>query len=118
MADEQRIELKVTETQGIPRQCWPITRGVPLPEGALHDLDSLWMTDPQGEPIATAEQLGQKTIIVKFHRKGFGLTLGTTAQALALSECFGLRQLCFSARTAVRLLLEALLILRGTISPR
>jgi len=53
MADEQRIELKVTETQGIHRQCWPITRGVPLPEGALHDLNSLWMADPQGEPVAT-----------------------------------------------------------------
>jgi hypothetical protein len=52
MAKAQRIELKITESQGIPRQRWPITRGVPLPEGELHDLDSLWVANPEGEPVA------------------------------------------------------------------
>lgn len=31
------ISLTLNESAGIARKCWPITRGIPLPEGVIHD---------------------------------------------------------------------------------
>ncbi len=53
MAEGQKVELRVTESQGISRRRWPITRGVPLPESELQNLDTVWVADPQGEPVAS-----------------------------------------------------------------
>ena len=47
-----KVRLSVSETKGIPRQNVPITQGVPLPKGALHDLDSVWVEDADGQPIS------------------------------------------------------------------
>ena len=37
MSEENRIVLKVTEDEGIARGSWPLTRGVPFPQGAVAD---------------------------------------------------------------------------------
>ena len=47
-----KVRLSVSETKGIPRQNVPVTQGVPLPKGALHDLDSVWVEDSDGHPVA------------------------------------------------------------------
>ena len=55
-----KVRLSVSETRGIPpdksgckhRQNVPITQGVPLPKGALHDLDSVWVEDGDGQPVS------------------------------------------------------------------
>ena len=47
-----RVSLSVSETKGISRQNVPITQGVPLPKGALHDLDSVWVENGDGQPVS------------------------------------------------------------------
>ena len=47
-----KIRLSVSGTKGIPRQKAPITQGVPLPKGALHNLDSVWVEDNDGQPVS------------------------------------------------------------------
>ncbi len=47
-----RIPLSVSGTKGIPRQNVPITQGVPLPKGALHNLDSVWIENSDGHPVS------------------------------------------------------------------
>ena len=51
MATDLKIQLKITEEEGIERRAWPFTRGVPLPAGALSDLDALYLKDPQGNVV-------------------------------------------------------------------
>ena len=47
-----KVRLSVSGTKGIPHQNAPITQGVPLPKGALHNLDSVWVEDGDGQPIS------------------------------------------------------------------
>ena len=47
-----KVRLSISETKGIPRQNVPVTRGVPLPKGALRDLDSVWVEDGDGQPVS------------------------------------------------------------------
>ena len=47
-----KVRLSVLETKGIPHQNVPITQGVPLPKGALHNLDSVWVEDSDGQPVS------------------------------------------------------------------
>ena len=47
-----RVSLTVSETKGILRQNVPITQGVPLPKGALHNLDSVWVENGDGQPVS------------------------------------------------------------------
>ena len=47
-----KVRLSLSETKGIPRQNVPITQGVPLPKGALHNLDSVWVEDSDGQPVS------------------------------------------------------------------
>ena len=55
-----KVRLSVSETKGIPpdksgckhHQSVPITQGVPLPKGVLQNLDSVWVEDGDGQPIA------------------------------------------------------------------
>ena len=39
MAGSKGISLRVCEEEGIDRTAWPLTRGVALPEGAVHDAE-------------------------------------------------------------------------------
>ena len=43
------IEIRVKEGEGIARERWPLTRGVPLPEGAVKGVEGLWVEDGEGE---------------------------------------------------------------------
>ena len=63
-----KVRLSLSETKGIPpdksgckhRQNVPVTQGVPLPKGALHDLDSVWVENSDGQPVsAQFRMLGQ-----------------------------------------------------------
>ena len=47
-----KVRLSVSESKGIPRQNVPITQGVPLPKGALHNLDSVWVEAGDGHPVS------------------------------------------------------------------
>ena len=47
-----KVRLSISETKGIPHQSVPITQGVPLPKGALHNLDSVWVEDGSGQPVS------------------------------------------------------------------
>ena len=47
-----KVRLSISETKGIPHQSVPITQGVPLPKGALHNLDSVWVEDSDGQPVS------------------------------------------------------------------
>ena len=47
-----RVSLSVSETKGISRQNVPITQGVPLPKGALYNLDSVWVENGDGQPVS------------------------------------------------------------------
>ena len=42
---EQGIQIKVQETEGITRERWPLSRGVPLPEGEVDGVEELWVED-------------------------------------------------------------------------
>ena len=47
-----KVRLSVSETKGIFRQNVPITQGVPFPKGALHNLDSVWVENSDGQPVS------------------------------------------------------------------
>ena len=52
---ERQIEavvLQVKEEAGIGRVAWPLTRGVPLPEGAVRKIEALSLKDKAGEELA------------------------------------------------------------------
>ena len=47
----QRVILTVQEESGIERRAWPVTRGVPLPQGAVADCADLWLEDARGRAV-------------------------------------------------------------------
>ena len=47
-----KVHLSVSETKGISRQNVPVTQGVPLPKGALHNLDSVWVENSDRQPVS------------------------------------------------------------------
>ncbi|MCE2435412.1 MAG: hypothetical protein J4F29_21215, partial [Candidatus Latescibacteria bacterium] len=47
----QRLILTVQEESGIERRAWPVTRGVPLPQGAVAECDDLWLEDARGRAV-------------------------------------------------------------------
>ena len=48
---EEGIALRVEETTGITRQNYPLTRGVPLPQGAVAGVENLSLQDAQGRDV-------------------------------------------------------------------
>ena len=51
---EEGIEIRLKEEEGIGRVAWPLTRGVPLAQGAVMDISGLWLAD--GAEKVTAAQ--------------------------------------------------------------
>ncbi|MDE2800786.1 MAG: hypothetical protein OXI94_19135, partial [Gemmatimonadota bacterium] len=47
----QRIALTVQEESGIERRAWPVTRGVPLPQGDVAECADLWLEDARGRSV-------------------------------------------------------------------
>ncbi|MBT3380548.1 MAG: hypothetical protein HN742_32205 [Lentisphaerae bacterium] len=45
------IPLTVSETVGVVREKWPVTSGVPFPEGQLGSADNLRLLDSDGAPV-------------------------------------------------------------------
>jgi len=50
-AAELSVPLTVSEPAGVARPNWPVTSGVPLPEGALRDVNRLVLKDASGRPV-------------------------------------------------------------------
>jgi len=48
---ETITNLELKEPSGIPRANWPVTTGVPLPEGALENLGDAVLLDTDGKPV-------------------------------------------------------------------
>ena len=48
---DEGIALKVAETAGITRRKYPLTRGVPLPQGAVVGVENLSLQDAQGRDV-------------------------------------------------------------------
>ena len=48
------VPLTVEERSGIARRAEPVTFGVPLPKGLLHDTARLRLYGPDGEPVPAA----------------------------------------------------------------
>ncbi len=46
------VALRVKEEAGVERLAWPLTRGVPLPEGAVREIGALSLEDGAGEGVA------------------------------------------------------------------
>lgn len=53
MAGSKSISLRVCEEEGINRTAWPLTRGVALPEGAVHDAQALRLECEDGRAVPT-----------------------------------------------------------------
>ena len=51
MSNNGEISLKITEEQGLVRTDWPLTRGVPFPQGDLTDLGHLSLATPEGQIV-------------------------------------------------------------------
>lgn len=47
----QSILLQVVESAGIDRKQCPVSRGVPLPEGLLQNIDDVWVANANGERV-------------------------------------------------------------------
>jgi hypothetical protein len=45
------IQLQITESGPSGREFWPLTRGVPLPEGSVHAIDELALLDSDGQSV-------------------------------------------------------------------
>ncbi len=45
------VELKVVEPEGIPRTAWPVTSGVPFPQGHLASVKNLRLLGPGSTPV-------------------------------------------------------------------
>jgi hypothetical protein len=54
---EKYVELRVSEDVGIERRNWPISRGIPLAEGALQEINELWLEDGTKAPVAAQFRL-------------------------------------------------------------
>ena len=52
MQDPMAIRLQVVESAGVARRGWPVTRGVPLPVGAISDPSLLGVKDADGRPVS------------------------------------------------------------------
>ncbi|MFQ6096081.1 MAG: hypothetical protein ACE5O2_00010 [Armatimonadota bacterium] len=50
-AKPQRVELTVSEPTSVARKAWPVTSGVPLPQGALDDATRVQIIGPDGSPV-------------------------------------------------------------------
>ena len=48
---DEGIALKVKEAEGITRRKFPLTRGVPLPQGTVADVENLSLQDAQGRDV-------------------------------------------------------------------
>ena len=48
---DEGIALKVAETEGITRRKYPLTRGVPLPQGIVAGVENLSLQDAQGRDV-------------------------------------------------------------------
>jgi len=44
------VPLHLEEAGGVSRQSWPVTSGVPFPQGALREISALTLRDPGGKP--------------------------------------------------------------------
>ena len=53
MAGSKGISLRVCEEEGIDRTAWPLTRGVALPEGAVHDAQALRLECEDSRAVPT-----------------------------------------------------------------
>lgn len=49
--EQGRIPLTVRETVGVARKKWPVTSGVPFPEGHLGSAENLRLLDADGDPV-------------------------------------------------------------------
>ena len=52
MPESVAVGLQVVESAGVARRNWPVTRGVPLPTGAVHDPTSLVVEDVDSRPVS------------------------------------------------------------------
>ena len=52
MQERVSVGLQVVETAGVERCNWPVTRGVPLPGGAVQDPARLGVEDADCRPVA------------------------------------------------------------------
>ena len=52
-----RIPVSIEEPVGIARVAAPVTIGVPLPAGRVHDGDPLWVADPAGRPVPSQSRV-------------------------------------------------------------
>ena len=52
MTHSKSISLRVCEEAGIDRIAWPLTRGVALPEGVVHDAKTLCLENEVGQHVA------------------------------------------------------------------
>ena len=52
MQDRTAVRLHVIEPAGIARRNWPVTRGIPLPRGAVQDPALLGVKDADGRPVS------------------------------------------------------------------
>jgi hypothetical protein len=50
-AAEPEVKLALAEPAGVARPAWPVTSGVPLPEGAVREAGELALRDAAGEPV-------------------------------------------------------------------
>jgi hypothetical protein len=52
MSESFTVPLTVTESLGINRESFPVTRGVPFPKSAVQSADSLRLLAPDGAPVS------------------------------------------------------------------
>ncbi|MBT6146882.1 MAG: hypothetical protein HOH74_15705, partial [Gemmatimonadetes bacterium] len=84
------IPLHVTGAAGVDN--WPLTRGVPLPEGALHNVDGLLLVDSDGGVVPHQVRIlsrwpngSLKWVLLDFQGRGnttYQLTQTTSTQSL------------------------------------
>ena len=48
---DEGIALKIKEAEGITRRKYPLTRGVPLPQGTVTGVENLSLQDAQGQDV-------------------------------------------------------------------
>ncbi len=53
MQERMAIKLRVVESEGVARCNWPVTRGVPIPRGAVQDPTLLGVKDAAGRPVSS-----------------------------------------------------------------